>query len=171
MNAPPSSDSRWIGWARPLAAFLRVAPRTRLECVRFSVGRGASFAQAKSVSPWLELEGLARAEAGRVSLTPEGIAWVGDERVELVLLPAAERPTRKPRGVPPTPPSWSRLRPVERAGRSVDGYALWRCACACGGSCVVMAKHLRSGNTTSCGCVLAELRASGRPSSQWRVAS
>ena len=82
MNAPPSSDSRWIGWARPLAAFLRVAPRTRLECVRFSVGRGASFAQAKSVSPWLELEGLARAEAGRVSLTPEGIAWVGDERVE-----------------------------------------------------------------------------------------
>jgi hypothetical protein len=169
MNAPPSSDPRWGEWARPLAAFLRTAPRTRSECVRFSVARGVSYAHAESLGPWLELEGLARAEAGVLALTAEGIAWIGDERVDLVLLPPVERRPRRPRGA--TPPSVERLRPVERAGRTGDGQALWRCACACGGTCTVQARLLRAAKVRSCGCLREEMRASGRPSSQWKVAS
>ena len=33
-----------------------------------------------------------------------------------------------------------------------DGRAMWNCKCKCGNEIVVMGKHLRSGNTKSCGC-------------------
>ena len=34
--------------------------------------------------------------------------------------------------------------------------AMWKCVCDCGNSTVVRAGNLRSGNTTSCGCVQRE---------------
>lgn len=33
-----------------------------------------------------------------------------------------------------------------------DGRAMWNCLCRCGKMCVVSGKHLRRGETTSCGC-------------------
>jgi len=35
-------------------------------------------------------------------------------------------------------------------------YATWRCRCVCGNEVVVTATMLRSGNTTSCGCLRTE---------------
>jgi len=48
----------------------------------------------------------------------------------------------------------------ERFGRLVvqelldtrAGYARWKCLCDCGAETVALGTHLRSGNTTSCGC-------------------
>jgi hypothetical protein len=174
MNAlAPSSDPRWAAWARPLAAFLRGAVRPVGDCTRFCAGLGVSALHAANALSWLDLEGYARTNAGTVALTPAGEAWVADERVELVLLPPA-RPLdrRAPRALDLRPFTYGRLHPIERAGRNTDGHAIWLCACECGGPPItVQARHLRSGNTRSCGCLLEEFRASGRPSSQWRVAS
>lgn len=41
---------------------------------------------------------------------------------------------------------------VERAPNNKDGRAMWKCKCDCGNEIVVLGKHLRSGNTKSCGC-------------------
>jgi hypothetical protein len=35
----------------------------------------------------------------------------------------------------------------------VAGNAYWLCACACGSTATIQGRHLRSGNSTSCGCV------------------
>lgn len=35
-------------------------------------------------------------------------------------------------------------------------YVRWKCICDCGGEALVMSAHLRSGHTTSCGCVQRE---------------
>ena len=45
---------------------------------------------------------------------------------------------------------------IERAGSTSEGLALWRCRCDCGGEIVARGANLRSGNTTSCGCVRNE---------------
>ena len=45
---------------------------------------------------------------------------------------------------------------IERAPNSKDGRAMWKCRCKCGNEVVVMGKHLRSGNTKSCGCYQKE---------------
>lgn len=39
------------------------------------------------------------------------------------------------------------------------GHAMWECDCDCGNLTVVSAKHLKGGNTTSCGCLRKELAA------------
>lgn len=36
------------------------------------------------------------------------------------------------------------------------GYARWNCLCDCGTAAVALGTHLRSGNTTSCGCLQRE---------------
>lgn len=41
---------------------------------------------------------------------------------------------------------------IERAPNSKDGRAMWKCKCKCGNEVIVSGKHLRSGNTKSCGC-------------------
>lgn len=46
------------------------------------------------------------------------------------------------------------------ADRDIGGSVIWRCECACGGTAVVPAKHLKSGNTKSCGCLHDEVAAS-----------
>lgn len=45
---------------------------------------------------------------------------------------------------------------IERAPNNKDGRAMWRCQCKCGNELLVMGKHLRSGNTKSCGCYQKE---------------
>lgn len=44
---------------------------------------------------------------------------------------------------------------IERAPNK-DGRAMWKCRCKCGNEVVVLGKHLRSGNTKSCGCYQKE---------------
>lgn len=39
------------------------------------------------------------------------------------------------------------------------GVSKWFCKCDCGTRCVVRAANLKNGNTRSCGCLAAELRA------------
>ena len=41
---------------------------------------------------------------------------------------------------------------ISRAPNNKDGRAMWNCKCKCGNEIVVAGKHLRSGNTKSCGC-------------------
>lgn len=45
---------------------------------------------------------------------------------------------------------------IERAENSKDGRARWKCRCKCGNEVIVLGKHLRSGNTKSCGCYQKE---------------
>lgn len=45
---------------------------------------------------------------------------------------------------------------VDRAENSKDGRARWLCECQCGNKTIVLGKHLRSGNTKSCGCYQKE---------------
>jgi len=45
---------------------------------------------------------------------------------------------------------------IERAPNNKDGRAMWKCRCKCGNEVIVLGKHLRSGNTKSCGCYQKE---------------
>lgn len=45
---------------------------------------------------------------------------------------------------------------IARAENSKEGRAQWLCKCKCGKETVVLGKHLRSGNTKSCGCYQKE---------------
>lgn len=47
---------------------------------------------------------------------------------------------------------YGKLVVLEEAGRDDYRYVVWKCACDCGNTTHVRAGHLRSGNTTSCGC-------------------
>lgn len=46
---------------------------------------------------------------------------------------------------------------IERAPNNSENRAMWLCKCKCGNETVVMGKHLRSGNTKSCGCLNKEI--------------
>lgn len=45
---------------------------------------------------------------------------------------------------------------IERAPNNKEGRAMWKCKCKCGNETIVLGKHLRSGNTKSCGCYQRE---------------
>ena len=45
---------------------------------------------------------------------------------------------------------------VERTENTKEGRAMWKCKCKCGNETIVLGKHLRSGNTKSCGCYQRE---------------
>jgi hypothetical protein len=51
---------------------------------------------------------------------------------------------------------FGRLKVVREAGVAKNGDALWECECACGEKIVARACNLRSGNTSSCGCLFKE---------------
>jgi len=79
-------------------------------------------------------------------------APVPDE--DAVLLPRQRgRPVRDLTGQ-----TFGRLTPLAYVRRS-EAESLWRCACTCGGERLVAARHLRSGQTTSCGCLTREMHA------------
>ena len=52
--------------------------------------------------------------------------------------------------------TYTYLTVLSRAENTKDGRAQWLCECKCGNQVVVMGKHLRSGNTKSCGCYQKE---------------
>jgi hypothetical protein len=45
---------------------------------------------------------------------------------------------------------------LSRAENTREGRAQWLCQCKCGKTCIILGKHLRSGNTKSCGCLKKE---------------
>lgn len=51
---------------------------------------------------------------------------------------------------------YGNLAVIERAENTKDGKARWLCKCDCGNTVIVIGKHLRSGNTKSCGCLRAQ---------------
>lgn len=53
---------------------------------------------------------------------------------------------------------FGRLVAVEDTGRRKQGQSVWVCRCDCGQSAEVQAGNLRSGNTSSCGCLQKEAR-------------
>ena len=52
--------------------------------------------------------------------------------------------------------TYTYLTVIERAENTKEGRAQWLCKCKCGNTTVVLGKHLRSGNTKSCGCYQKE---------------
>lgn len=53
---------------------------------------------------------------------------------------------------------YGRLTVLQAAEKNLkDGSSRWLCQCDCGNQVVVQAWHLRSGNTTSCGCYFREV--------------
>jgi hypothetical protein len=52
---------------------------------------------------------------------------------------------------------FGRLSVISLAGVK-NGMSLWLCHCDCGKESTVIGKHLRTGNTKSCGCLQAERR-------------
>lgn len=52
---------------------------------------------------------------------------------------------------------FSRLTVIEFAGIGKENRAMWRCKCDCGNEVIVSGKSLRTGNTRSCGCLVADL--------------
>lgn len=51
---------------------------------------------------------------------------------------------------------FGKLTVLEYAG-SKRGRAHWRCKCECGNECIVCSSYLRTGDTTSCGCVMSRM--------------
>lgn len=47
---------------------------------------------------------------------------------------------------------------VNKTGEKRNGHVVWRCQCDCGNMCDVIAGHLRSGHTKSCGCYRKEFK-------------
>lgn len=52
---------------------------------------------------------------------------------------------------------FGKLVAIARAG-SVNRNAAWECQCDCGITKTIQARHLKSGNTVSCGCYAIEVR-------------
>ena len=51
---------------------------------------------------------------------------------------------------------FGRLTVIERAENKKEGRVCWKCKCDCGNETIVTGKNLRSGHTTSCGCLKIE---------------
>lgn len=52
--------------------------------------------------------------------------------------------------------TYNYLTVIERGPNTKEGRATWICECKCGNIVTVLGKHLRSGNTKSCGCYQKE---------------
>jgi hypothetical protein len=57
---------------------------------------------------------------------------------------------------------FSRLTVIERVENDSRGKSQWKCVCDCGGTKIVCAKYLKSGDTKSCGCFKHESLCRGR---------
>lgn len=58
--------------------------------------------------------------------------------------------------------TFGRLTVIGEAGRSKAGYALWKCRCECGNFKIVQSRHLNSGASKSCGCLMYETQMRNR---------
>jgi hypothetical protein len=52
--------------------------------------------------------------------------------------------------------TFGRLTVLERRGSTPGRAALWLARCICGSEVVVVGRHMRTGNTQSCGCLFRE---------------
>jgi hypothetical protein len=52
---------------------------------------------------------------------------------------------------------YGRLTVLERAPEEHMRGAFWLCRCDCGAVVIICGRHLRSGNTRSCGCLRSEI--------------
>lgn len=52
---------------------------------------------------------------------------------------------------------FGRLTAVEKTGKNSGTNIIWRCLCDCGKECLVNTSALRTGKTSSCGCLSKEL--------------
>jgi hypothetical protein len=55
---------------------------------------------------------------------------------------------------------FGRLKVIACGGRNLHGKLIWHCLCDCGQAGRVVGQSLRSGKTTSCGCLRSEVTAS-----------
>ena len=55
---------------------------------------------------------------------------------------------------------FGRLTVVSKDGKTKDNHALWLCQCDCGNTISVASNQLRSGHTSSCGCLQKEIAGS-----------
>lgn len=53
---------------------------------------------------------------------------------------------------------FGRLLAIKIVGQNIHGKSLWLCRCDCGKEAEVIASHLVSGNTSSCGCLQREVK-------------
>src|SRR5262245_17093328 len=53
---------------------------------------------------------------------------------------------------------FGRLKALSRGTNSTGGRVRWLCQCTCGNTCLVLARNLVEGKTTSCGCLRRELQ-------------
>jgi len=53
---------------------------------------------------------------------------------------------------------FGRLRVLKLSGKDKHGHKKWLCLCECGNESFVLGDNLKKGNTSSCGCLAAELR-------------
>jgi hypothetical protein len=58
--------------------------------------------------------------------------------------------------------TFGRLTAVSRVENTPHGAARWSCSCACGAVFVVNARAMKSGNTSSCGCLKVEITGAKR---------
>lgn len=52
---------------------------------------------------------------------------------------------------------FGRLKVLSEGGKHRSGSILWNCHCDCGNNKIVSSKHLKHGNTNSCGCLKLEI--------------
>lgn len=52
---------------------------------------------------------------------------------------------------------FGKLTVISRAENSKDNHVMWNCVCDCGNTKPIRANALKTGNTTSCGCVHTEV--------------
>jgi hypothetical protein len=72
--------------------------------------------------------------------------------MKLFLLPRSESMKR----IDLTGQRFGRLTVISYAGTTKKGRATWQCKCDCGNNTTVMASHLKTGHTISCGCFRRE---------------
>ena len=51
---------------------------------------------------------------------------------------------------------FGKLTAIKKVATHKKGYAIWFCECECGEYTKVRSDHLKSGNTSSCGCLMIE---------------
>ena len=52
---------------------------------------------------------------------------------------------------------YGKLIVIQKTAKRSNGYVLWKCKCDCGRYAEVISRHLKSGNTKSCGCLKLEM--------------
>lgn len=102
---------------------------------------------------------LCRCDCGNTTIAPSYLLRHGDIKSckclqkEISAKTLAENSKCRPGVKDITHQKFGRLVAVEFVGKDKHRCALWKCRCDCGNETIVTGASLRSGHTTSCGCV------------------